>query len=498
MLREVDLDVVIDKEEYKRRIYELGLKLGELQRRAKEAKIPTMLIFEGWDAAGKGTLINKVLQSLDPRGFNVYPTKVPTENEKFHPFLWRFWIKTPINGRIVFFDRSWYRKVTMEKLENNLNQEAIDNAFEDIINFERQMSDSGCIVLKFFLHISKKEQMRRFKKLQNDTATQWRVTKEDIKSHHLYKEYLDVYEDMISRTNTPSVPWIVVEANDKRYASIKIFETIIEAMERALNKVKVEDNREKNTLVEAAVALGGDNREKHILDSIDLSLRIDDKEEYKSKLKTCQSRLRELEHEIYKRRISVVSLYEGWDAAGKGGNIKRLVENLDPRGYEVIPVAAPNDDEKAHHYLWRFWRDMPKDGHIAIFDRSWYGRVLVERIEGFCTTEEWLRAYREINEMEAHLARHGVIIAKFWLHIDKDEQQKRFSERQNTPEKNWKITEEDWRNREKWDAYRSAVNDMLIKTSTSYAPWTIIESNDKNYGRIKVYETLIKLMEDRL
>jgi AMP-polyphosphate phosphotransferase len=495
MLSNIDMDKTISKEEYKQKIDLLSNKLGELQRKAKDAKIPAMLVFEGWDAAGKGTLINKVMQALDPRGFSVYPTKIPTENEKFHPFLWRFWKRTPTNGRIVFFDRSWYRRVTMDMLDKNVADESISNSFEDIINFERQMYDSGCIILKFFLHISKKEQMKRFNKLQNDDATSWRVTKDDLESHKKYDEYLKLYENMILKTNMSSAPWIVVESQDKRYATIKIYETIINALEIRLKE------KEASSLINNT---NMDNQEnQHItnaykLNDINLKNKILDPLKYKNKLKECQEKLRELEHEIYKKRIAVVVLYEGWDAAGKGGNIRRLVENLDPRGYEVIPIAAPNDEEKEHHYLWRFWKAMPKDGHIAIFDRSWYGRVLVERVEGFCTVGEWNRAYDEINEMEAHLARHGVVIAKFWLHIDKEEQLKRFNERTITEEKKWKITDEDWRNRDKWDLYSEAINDMLTKTNTNHAPWTIVESNDKLYGRIKVYETLIDSMEKAL
>jgi polyphosphate kinase 2 (PPK2 family) len=205
-----------------------------------------------------------------------------------------------------------------------------------------------------------------------------------------------------------------------------------------------------------------------------------------------------LEHEIYVRRVPVVIAYEGWDAAGKGGNIRRLTQNLDPRGYEVVPVAAPNDIEKAHHYLWRFWLQMPKAGHITIFDRSWYGRVLVERVEGFCTEAQWRRAYREINGMEQHLAHFGAIVLKFWLHIDPDEQLRRFREREGMLHKQWKMTDEDWRNREKLDQYRGAVEEMLYRTSTPYAPWTIVESNCKRHARVKVLETVCKAIRKHI
>ena len=211
-----------------------------------------------------------------------------------------------------------------------------------------------------------------------------------------------------------------------------------------------------------------------------------------------QERIGFLHNELYRLRIPVVLGFEGWDAGGKGGAIKRLTSHLDPRGYLVHPTASPNDTERQYHYLWRFWKDMPKDGHITIFDRTWYGRVMVERIEGFCTKEEWKRAYREINEMEQHLVNAGAVVLKFWMQIDKDEQERRFRDRMNNPEKQWKITDEDWRNREKWDQYEVAVNEMLLRTSTSYAPWIIVEGNDKYYARVKVLETVIEAIEKKI
>jgi polyphosphate kinase 2 (PPK2 family) len=230
---------------------------------------------------------------------------------------------------------------------------------------------------------------------------------------------------------------------------------------------------------------------------VNLSLSLTP-EEYATRLKKAQATLRELEYEIYLRRVPVVIAYEGWDAAGKGGNIRRLTQNLDPRGYEVVPIAAPNDVEKAHHYLWRFWARMPKAGHITIFDRTWYGRVLVERVEGFCTEAQWRRAYREINGMEQQLAHFGTVLFKFWLHIDAEEQLRRFREREEVAHKQWKIGEEDWRNREKMGHYREAVEEMLHRTTTPYAPWTVVESNCKRHARIKVLETVCEAIRKRL
>jgi len=229
----------------------------------------------------------------------------------------------------------------------------------------------------------------------------------------------------------------------------------------------------------------------------DLSLSLD-RDEYRKLLDKRQKRIGELHDEIYRRRIPVVIVYEGWDAGGKGGNIRRLTEEMDPRGYEVIPIAAPNDVEKAHHYLWRFWTEFPKAGHLTIFDRSWYGRVLVERVEGFCSETDWNRAYGEINEMEENFWNFGAVVIKFWLQIDKDEQMNRFKAREKDPAKQWKLNEEDWRNREKWDRYEEATEEMFLRTHTPYAPWTIIEGNCKRYARIKALDVVIAAIEARI
>jgi AMP-polyphosphate phosphotransferase len=371
--------------------------------------------------------------------------------------------------------------------------EQLRQAFDDIRSFERQLSDEGVVIVKFFLHISKGEQKRRFDTLQANPATVWRVTKEDLRQHERYSEFLAAAEHMLTETDADYAPWTVVEAHDRRFATLKIFDTVIKALERGVANVERKTEEPNSPALESA----GNTYRTSALDHLDLSKTLTP-DEYAARLKKAQSELRELEHEIYSRRVPVVIAYEGWDAAGKGGNIRRLTQNLDPRGYEVVPVAAPNDIEKAHHYLWRFWAQMPKAGHITIFDRTWYGRVLVERVEGYCSEAQWRRAYREINGMEQHLAHFGAVVLKFWLHIDPDEQLRRFREREGMSHKQWKITAEDWRNREKLDQYREAVEEMLYRTSTPYAPWTIVESNCKRHARVKVLETVCKAIRKRI
>ncbi len=493
MLNQLDLSQKMTRAEYKEAIDNLERKLGVLQREAIELRIPIIVVFEGWDAAGKGTLINRLILSLDPRHFTVYPIIKPNEEEMYRPFLWRFWIKTPANGRMAIFDRSWYTRVLSDRVNGVVKKRVWQTAYQEINSFERQLADGGCLILKFFLHISQEEQKRRFKKLEKNPATAWRVDKGDWENHRRYGEYLEAVAEMRAKTDTDYAPWTIVEAHDRRFAVVKIFQTVVAALEQRVDEAREleETPRKRRSQVNAGKISSS------LLDKVDLSLSLT-REEYKKLLKKYQKRIRDLEHKVYMKRLPVIILYEGWDAAGKGGNIKRLTRNMDPRGYEVIPIAAPNDIEKRHHYLWRFWKEIPKAGHIAIFDRTWYGRVLVERVEGFAAVEEWRRAYREINEMEEQLTNFGLVLVKFWIHIDKDEQLRRFKEREANPFKSWKLTDEDWRNREKWELYKEAVDEMLFRTSTPNAPWTVVESNSKLYARIKALKTVINAIEAKL
>jgi polyphosphate:AMP phosphotransferase len=495
MLNDIDLSRAIDKAEYKRLKGDADLRLADLQRQAKACGLPVIIVFEGWSAAGKGTLINELILPLDPRGFSVHSARGPTQEETFYPFLWRFWKRTPTRGRMAIFDRSWNRRVVTDRVEGLVKGKPLRQTFEDIRSFERQLTDEGTVIVKCFLHISKQEQKRRFDALRENAATAWRLTKDDLRQHKRYAEYLEATEDMLIETDADCAPWTVVEAHDRRFATLKIFALVIDALERgvAAAERRVAAPAASPAKLPPAAAFF----KTSALAQVDLSRSLTP-EEYSARLKKAQAELRDLEHELYRRRVPVVIAYEGWDAAGKGGNIRRLTENLDPRGYEVSPIAAPNDVEKAHHYLWRFWAQMPKAGHITIFDRTWYGRVLVERVEGFCAEEQWRRAYREINDMEQHLTHFGMVVLKFWLHIDPDEQLRRFREREETPHKHWKITAEDWRNREKLDQYREAVEEMLQRTSTPYAPWTIVESNCKRYARVKVLESVCEAIRKRL
>ncbi len=494
MLEKVDLQKTVDKETYQKVSEELGARLGLLQRQCKAERIPVMIVFEGFGAAGKGVQINRLIQPLDPRGFDVYASRRPGEEERMRPFLWRYWTKTPENGRIAIFDKSWYDKVTVDRFDKVTKRNELTGAFDDILSFEKQLTDGGTVIIKLFLYISKEEQKKRFKKLEENKETAWRVTEADWKRNKEYDKFLMMNEEMLQRTDTGYAPWTIIEATDKNYAAMKIMAAVADRLQYELDRRAME----KKQPVAAVPSPAAEIRYKNgVLSGVDLTKRLE-RAEYKKELDELQKKLEYLHSEIYRLRIPVVIGFEGWDAAGKGGAIRRLTSHLDPRGYKVNPTAAPNDVEKVHHYLWRFWNHMPKAGHIAIFDRTWYGRVMVERIEGFCSEADWRRAYQEINEMEAHMANFGAVVLKFWLHIDKDEQERRFKERMEDPAKQWKITDEDWRNREKWDAYETAVNEMLVRTSTTYAPWTIVEGNSKYYARVKVLRTVVEALEKKI
>ena len=507
MLDQIDLTKKMEKEEYKTRMENMMPRLSRLQRECKELGIPVMIVFEGFGAAGKGVQISKLISALDPRGFSVYAIDGESKDEQLRPFLWRFWTKTPEKGRIAIFDRSWYRRVLVDRFDGVTTSKELSYAYEEINSFERQLTDGGYVIIKLFLALDKKEQKKRFKKLMESKSSAWRVTEADLKRNKEYDEYKKMNDEMLQRTDTDYAPWHIIEATGREFATAKIYSAVIAAMEQKIQEVKQKKEakakedvpKKQDTTDKAAEKTNGEDAvlRTSSLNSVDLSLSYT-KDEYKEKLEKLQNRIQELHGELYQKRIPVILGFEGWDAGGKGGAIKRLTEKMDPRGYQVNPTASPNDIERAHHYLWRFWNNVPKKGHIAIFDRTWYGRVMVERIEGFCTKDEWSRAYKEINDMEANWVHSGAVVLKFWLQIDKDEQARRFKERMENPEKQWKITDEDWRNREKWDQYEQAVDDMLVHTSTTYAPWIIVEGNSKYYARIKVLQSVVDAIEKRL
>jgi polyphosphate:AMP phosphotransferase len=494
MFEKFDLDQALDKNAYDAVIVGLRERLGVLQREFRDKKIPVIIIFEGWRVSGISDTINRLTYALDPRGYRVHLTQHPSDEEQAHPLLWRFWVRTPAKEQIVIFDRSWYTDTLRERFSTKKKIGIPSDALPDIISIEEQLADDGIVIIKFFLHISKNEQKKRLKKLRKIHPELFFTNDKVLRNLRDYDRVLPILEQVISETSNAKAPWTIVEATDKHFTIVKVYKTIIARMEET---IKSRNSGAKPTAKKARTTGKLPSVQPSVLQAINLTHSLPE-EEYNKRLLECEQQLHKLQYSIHKKEIPVIILFEGWDAAGKGGAIIRLDRALNPRCSVVEPVAAPTPDEKSHHYLWRFLRSLPKRGDITIFDRTWYGRVLVERVEGFCTEPEWGRAYREINVMEDYLVKSGASLIKFWLQIDQDTQLQRFRERETDALKKYKITDEDWRNREKWDLYRGAIDEMLTKTSTPVAPWTIVESNDKYFARIKIMETVIRELEETI
>ncbi len=523
MLEKTDLSKTIDNQEYGRLIDELRIRLGELQREAWNLHIPIIIVFEGWHASGMSDIINKFVLALNPVGFDLHSIGKPSPEEEKKPLIWRFWTKIPQKGRIAIFDRSWYRRALLEHFSTSESFRRMNMCLNGINYMERQLSDDGYLIIKMFLHTSKDVQIKRFREMEEKDRPLFLLEEENDYLEQ-YERVLSIQERILEKTDSPESPWTIIESNDRKFAIIKTMITVVEQIQNCIDQTKAkkahalhisEMNGNTGAPGEGTTATNNANSpvpEKNeeevcytgitclnasVLQKVDMDKSLA-KPEYKKKRKKCQKMLRELQYDLFKNEIPVIILFEGWDASGKGGNIRRIAEKLNPRLYRVVPIGVPNEVEIAKHYLWRFYRELPKNGHMAIFDRSWYGRVLVERVEGFCTDEEWKRAYREINEFEETLTSFGYIVIKFWLHIDRDEQLRRFKSREEITYKKWKITPDDWRNRDKWYQYEEATDEMLQKTSTTYAPWNIIEANDKYYARVKVLETVVKAVQEKL
>ena len=461
--------------------------LAGLQQRIQQAGLPVIVLLEGWSAAGKGRTIQALIRELDPRFFKVLSVSDPTPAELRWPFLKRHFETIPAAGKVLFLDTGWMEESVRAYLRGDLSEAEYQRRLERINIFERQLAAGGYLLIKLFLHIDQQTQKQRLDNLAADRETAWRVNEADRRQNKNYDKELAAFDRCLEATHRPWAPWKIIDSAQAAKANLAAADWVYERICAALEARPVPEHPSYRWEMAPPLPLA----------QADLTQALEDKE-YRRQLKKCRKKLAALHNELYRKKVPVVIAYEGWDAAGKGGNIKRLASALDPRGYEVLPIAAPTRDELARHYLWRFWTRLPKTGHIAIFDRSWYGRVMVERLEGFCTADDWQRAYDEINEFEQELTDSGMVVIKFWVHIDSDTQLSRFNERQADPAKQWKITEEDWRNRDKWDAYEVAVNEMLARTSTAFAPWHILESVDKKYARIKAMKTVIEALERAL
>jgi len=466
------------REEPKLRERLLGLQYDLLEK----GDFPVVILVNGVDGAGKGETVNLFNEWMDPRHIHTHAFGALTDEERNRPEMWRFWRALPPKGRIGILFGSWYTDPILQRVMGHEKRAEFERRLGRIRRFERMLVSEGGVLLKLWFHLSKKAQKKRLKELSADRKTAWRVGPGDWERFKHYDEFVDVCEDALRETSTGEAPWEVIEGSDHEYRSLTAGRFLGDAL---ATRLKGQRPVVSPPAPPPAQPIDG----RTLLGSFDFKRQLDRKD-YAKKLLGLQAEINALTRSKKMRERSVVMVFEGMDAAGKGSTIRRITQSMDARFYRVIPVAAPSDEERAQPYLWRFWRRIPSHGGAVLFDRSWYGRVLVERVEGFCAENDWMRAYHEINDFEEQLTEAGAIVAKFWLAITPAEQLRRFKARQDTPYKRFKITAEDWRNRKKWPAYERAVNDMIERTSTDPAPWNVIASDDKLFARVETLECL--------
>jgi AMP-polyphosphate phosphotransferase len=455
---------------------------------------PLLVIISGVSGGGRSETQKRLTEWMDPRHIQVSAFGGQAPEEKVRPVQWRYWRVLPPRGRIGIFMDAWYGDVLRERIAGRMKPVQMEVALQEIRPFEQMLSDEGVVLLKFWIHLSREAQKARLKALAADPRTKWRVTEADWSFNERYDKARDLCEHALRETSTATAPWCVVEGTDERYRDLTVGKVILETLQR-VTAPQPKTRAPRLTMAASPAPSAVDNVQ--LIRRLDLGRAVTE-QAYERNLPRLQGKLDALTRRKRFGKHALVAVFEGVDAAGKGGAIRRVTAALDARRYAVIPVAAPTDEERAHPYLWRFWRQVPSHGRATIYDRSWYGRVLVERVEGFCLPADWIRAYDEINQFEANLADSGIVVVKFWLQIDRDEQLRRFRAREKTSFKRFKITPEDWRNRRKWDAYEKAVADMVDRTSTELAPWTLVPANDKYYARLTVLQTMIDRLQSVL
>ncbi|MEO0323817.1 MAG: polyphosphate:AMP phosphotransferase [Myxococcota bacterium] len=493
MFEAAEVDHRVSKARYEEEVPRLREALLAAQDELRDSgRFGLCVVVGGVDAAGKGATVNQLQYWLDPRQLRVHGIDRPTDEVRARPLYWRYWRLLPPRGTAGVFMGSWYTDVILKHAAGKRSDAELDTALDQVRHFERMLTDESVHVLKLWFHIPKRRVKRRLEKLAKDDATSWRVTDEDWQRLERYDAIRRSAERALRRTSTDNAPWLVVSGGDRRHRELVVGRAVLETLQRGLAAKAIHEPAPPVPRV--APAIDG----RTVLDTLDLTRKVPE-EVYDVRLEELQGRLaRLLRSSRFRKKHSLVVAFEGQDAAGKGGSIRRVTAALDPRSYHVVRIAAPSDEEKALPYLWRFWRHVPARGRTTLYDRSWYGRVLVERVEGFASKADWARAYAEINDFEEQLHDHGAVLVKLWLQIDPQEQLRRFREREQIGHKRHKITAEDWRNREKWDQYAEAVHEMVVRTSTELAPWTLVAANDKRHARLTVLETLTRALEARL
>jgi polyphosphate:AMP phosphotransferase len=492
MFESAEIGHVIAKETYDAEVPALREALLDAQFELHEqAGRQIIVLINGIEGAGKGETVKLLNEWMDPRFIEVRTFDNHTDEELAHPAAWRYWRQLPAKGKMGIFFGNWYSQMLQGRVHGLFKDAVLDQAISGSERLEKMLCDEGAVIFKFWFHLSRKQMRSRLKQLRDDPLHSWRISPLDWQQSKTYDKFVRFGERVLRRTSRDFAPWHVIEGADPHYRSLTVGRLLLEGLQAALKTPQAEPD---GVTVAPIPPLPPSHGDVTLLSNLDMTLNLS-KDDYEEQLITEQARLSGNIRDKRMRKHALVAVFEGNDAAGKGGAIRRVAAALDPRQYNIVPIAAPTQDELAQPYLWRFWRQIPAKGKFTVFDRSWYGRVLVERVEGFCREADWLRAYSEINDFEEQLTESGIVVVKFWLAIDETTQLERFQAREKIPFKRYKITDDDWRNRKKWPQYRDAVCDMVDRTSTEIAPWTLIEANDKRWARVKVLRTLNEALE---
>lgn len=488
MFEAVELNQKLSKEEYKKVVPQLRMDLVNAQYELRQTDFPLIILISGDDRHACNAVLNSLMEWMDARYAETVYFGHPTEEEQQRPHFWRYWCVLPPRGKVGIFMGAWAANALTERIRGLVTNAEFEQRCQHIRRFERALADDGALILKFWLHQPKAIHQQHRKKRPGN----WPSDDPDWAIDERYDAAIRSGEQLVRLTNTEIAPWILVDSTDARYRIVTVAQTILNALTARLQN---NHSRERPVALPATITLP--HHQQTVLSTLDLAASLS-WEEYRPLMDEYQTKLHKLTRKAFRQGLSTVLVFEGWDAAGKGGVIRRLTQAMDAQVYKVIPISAPTDEEIARHYLWRFWRQLPRAGKVLIFDRSWYGRVLVERVEHLARESDWQRAYSEINDFEEQLVGHGMILLKFWLHIDTEEQLRRFKARETTPYKNYKITEEDYRNRKKWHGYELAISDMVTNTSTEYARWHLIPATDKRYARIQVIKAFCQALKQHL
>lgn len=491
MFEAAELGQTLSDKDYQKQVKQLREQMLDMQYKLMQAGFSVILVIAGDDRSGRHETINVLHEWMDPRFLEANAYGPPTEEEMARPFFWRYWRDLPPKGRIGIYLRDWATFSIAQRMDRVIDDNRMEQRIYFINRFEKALVQDGTLIVKCWLHLPKDELKARLKKHEKNPEKFWRISAGDERILKKYKSLSTLTEKVLRLTNTAEAPWHIIESTDDNYRNIKVGEVLLQAINNRFASTQASDRRKPVT------PQTSNGNTLTILDKVDLSASLS-AADYERKLAKWQSKCARLFSAAQQKGLSNVLVFEGWDAAGKGGAIRRITATLDAGFYRVVPISAPSDEALARHYLWRFWRHLPRQGGTVIFDRSWYGRVLVERVEGLAQPSEWQRAYYEINDFEEQMKTHGVVLNKFWLHIDPDEQLRRFKEREATPHKRFKIGPEDYRNRERWDDYEVAANEMIKYTSTEYAPWHLIAANCKRHGRIEVLRKMASSLEEAL